>query len=294
MFAGPHRRLKLSVGRVVGETIECRYHGWTFDDCGRGESPGTPKLTTCTDSYEVREEHGRFWVKARGAFADFPVLNPERHYRIGTFDYVVPAPLVLTLDNFTEIEHTGSVHTTFGYELSRMHEVTVRTESTPTTVRVVNAGPTKRLNPIVRRLLRIQPDDLFHDDWTVCFSPVYAVFDHWWTLPDGTRESMVRRRFYIFFTPLTATTTGVIAFVYAKSRYPGPTGGLRLAKPFFRNAIDREMRADVTMLAHLADYNPTLDGMKLSRFDKVMGLTRERIRTIYRGEDQHRLSLAVG
>jgi len=48
------------------------------------------------------------------------------------------------------------------------------------------------------------------------------------------------------------------------------------------------------MLAHLADYNPTLDGMKLSRFDKVMGLTRERIRTIYRGEDQHRLSLAVG
>ena len=292
--ACPHRRLKLSVGRVVGETVECKYHGWTFDACGRGESPGTPKMTTCTNSYDVREQHDRFWIKARGAEATFPIINPHDHFHLGTFDYVVQAPLELTLDNFTEIEHTGTVHTTFGYELARMNEVTVRTESTPTTVRVVNAGPTKRLNPIIRRLLGVRKNDLFHDDWTIHFSPVHSVFDHWWSSPDGARESMVRWRFTIFFTPLTATTTGVIAFVHAKSKYPGPNGGLRLAKPFFRREIDREMRADVAMLGHLADYESTLEGMKLSRFDKVMGLTRERIRTIYRGERDDRISLAAG
>lgn len=41
-----------------------------------------------------------------------------------------------------------------------------------------------------------------------------------------------------------------------------------------RQQIDREIRADVEMLHHLADYDASIDGLKLSRFDKVMGLTR--------------------
>src|SRR6516165_1949227 len=58
----PHRRLKLSVGEVVGERIRCKYHGWTFDGCGNGESPATPKMTACTTSYDVQEEYGLVWV----------------------------------------------------------------------------------------------------------------------------------------------------------------------------------------------------------------------------------------
>ena len=40
----PHRRMRLSLGEVVGEKLRCGYHGWTFDCDGQGESPGTPKL----------------------------------------------------------------------------------------------------------------------------------------------------------------------------------------------------------------------------------------------------------
>src|SRR5207302_10514310 len=29
--ACPHRRLKLSVGAVVGDRLRCQYHGWSFD-----------------------------------------------------------------------------------------------------------------------------------------------------------------------------------------------------------------------------------------------------------------------
>ena len=43
----PHRRSRLSSGTVVGERLQCQYHAWTFDTCGNGESPGTPKLTAC-------------------------------------------------------------------------------------------------------------------------------------------------------------------------------------------------------------------------------------------------------
>src|SRR5262245_10267797 len=37
----PHRRMRLSCGTVVGDKLQCAYHGWTFDRTGAGESPGT-------------------------------------------------------------------------------------------------------------------------------------------------------------------------------------------------------------------------------------------------------------
>lgn len=287
----PHRRLKLSYGRVVGDKVECKYHGWTFDGCGNGESPSTPKMHTCTDSFSAREEHGFVWVKARAANAAFPDINPDGYYHLGNFFHVVPAPLELTVDNFNEIEHSGTVHDTFGYDLDRMHEVRVRFEPADDAVRVVNVGPTKTLNPVFRWLLGVRKGDLFHDEWTTRFSPVYSVYDHWWTSPEGDREGMVRWRLYMFFWPIDADKTAVTSFVYAKSRYPGPAGGLRFAKWLFRREIDREVRQDIAMLEHMADKSVGIEGLKLSRFDKMLGLTRERIARIYRGD--RRVNLAV-
>jgi len=53
-----------------------------------------------------------------------------------------------------------------------------------------------------------------------------------------------------------------------------------LATHLFRREIDREVRQDISMLEHMASKNVR---MKLNRFDKVLGLTRERIDRIYRG-----------
>jgi phenylpropionate dioxygenase-like ring-hydroxylating dioxygenase large terminal subunit len=279
----PHRRLKLSYGRVVGDKIECKYHGWQFDACGNGESPSTPKMTTCTEAFDTREEHGYIWVKSKASNPVFPEINPEGYYHLGNFQHEVPAPLELTVDNFTEIEHSGTVHDTFGYDLERMHEVKVQFETTDETVRVINTGPTKKLFKPYAWLLGIRRGDIFHDDWTTHFSPVYSVYDHWWTSPDGNREAMIRWRLYMFFWPIDADRTAVTSFVYAKSRYPGPAGGLRVAKYIFRREVDREVRQDISMLEHMAVRDVSIDGMKLSRFDKVLGLTRERIHRIYRG-----------
>jgi phenylpropionate dioxygenase-like ring-hydroxylating dioxygenase large terminal subunit len=280
----PHRRLKLSIGRVVGERIECKYHGWTFAVDGQGESPGTPKLHACATSYDLRECEGLLWLKSRGSNAAFPMINPAGDYPIGHYHYVVPAPLEVTLDNFTEIEHTGTVHESFGYEISRMHEVSVEFHSTDDSVRVVNVGPTKRMPRVSAWALGVTNEWNFHDDWTTYFSPVYTVYDHWWTSPDGSQESKVRWRFYIFFTPITDTSTAVHSIVYGRSAWPGPTGGLRWGKYILGHYMDKEMRADVEMLHHLADTSPRIEGLKLSRFDKVLGLNRDRIARIYRGE----------
>ena len=290
----PHRRLKLSAGEVIGDRLRCRYHGWTFDACGNGESPAAPKLTACTTSYDVREEHGLVWLKTRDSDPAFPDIDAAGFFPICTLEHSIPAPLELAVDNFNEIEHSGTVHDTFGYDLDRLSEVQVRFETTDDSVRVVNAGPTKRLNRLFGWMLGVRRGDTFHDDWTTRFSPMYSVFDHWWTSPDGKRESMVRWRLYIFFVPQDDRTTRVFSVTFAKSRYPfGPVGGLRPFRWYMRREIDREIRADVAMLHHLADYGTGIDGLKLSRFDKVLGLTRERIARIYRGAPAGRFELKV-
>ena len=51
-----------------------------------------------------------------------------------------------------------------------------------------------------------------------------------------------------------------------------------------RRKLDHEIRLDVRILEGLASQSTRLEGMKLSRFDKVLGLNRERIERIYRGK----------
>src|SRR5689334_14794648 len=88
----PHRRLKLSAGEVVGDRIRCKYHGWTFDACGYGESPATPKMTTCTASYDTREQHGLVWIKSRDSNPVFPTVDSAGFFPIGIFEHTIPAP----------------------------------------------------------------------------------------------------------------------------------------------------------------------------------------------------------
>jgi phenylpropionate dioxygenase-like ring-hydroxylating dioxygenase large terminal subunit len=279
----PHRRMRLSFGRVVAHRLQCAYHGWTFDRNGNGESPGAPKLQAYTAPYETTERHGAVWVKASDAQAIFPPFDVDGYYHICTLGHEIKAPLELVLDNFTEIEHTPTTHAMFGYPLERMHEVEVRFEPTPSTVRVINSGPSKRLSLLLRLLLGIRARYQFNDDWTTYFSPVYSIYDHWWSDSKKRREGLVRWRLYIFFTPRDEHETTVITFAYVKSRYPGPHGWAHLFRWLFTRMLNHEILLDRHILENLAEQDPRIEGLKLSRFDRVLGLNRERIERIYRG-----------
>lgn len=63
----PHRFVKLSRGQVVGDAIECAYHGWQIN--AQGHCVTVPyletnqKLPTCrVKSYPVQEQDGFIWV----------------------------------------------------------------------------------------------------------------------------------------------------------------------------------------------------------------------------------------
>ena len=63
--ACPHRKLPLSKGRLKGDTIECGYHGLTFDCAGQcvwapggGRIPSNAKVR----AYPVHERYGLVWI----------------------------------------------------------------------------------------------------------------------------------------------------------------------------------------------------------------------------------------
>jgi phenylpropionate dioxygenase-like ring-hydroxylating dioxygenase large terminal subunit len=279
----PHRRMRLSLGWVADEKLVCPYHGWTFGCNGEGESPSTPKLYACTDSFATREVNGFIWIKPAGVEAPFPEFESEGFRFVGTLDETIRVPLETCLDNFAETEHTSIVHAAFGYDINRMQEVKVDYEWDDSTVWVKNAGPCHVRNPVTRRLMGIHPGDNFNSHYSIHFSPIHQVIHHWWTNPVTGKEGLIRYKIYLFFTPVDQGTTRLSGVLYAKSGHIGPAGGLRLFGWYVRKQMRDEIQEDIEILENLADQSPSMEGMKLSRFDKVLGLTRERIQRLYRG-----------
>lgn len=282
----PHRRMRLSLGKVCDGRLRCAYHGWSFDAEGNGESPGAPKLHATLSSYDVAESHGLIWVRARGSDLPMPEIDPAGGVWGGVVGHQVRAPLELLLDNFTEIEHTALVHATFGFPLDRLAEVTCCVESTETEVHTVTEGPCKDPGFLLRLLMGIGKDFHFHSDWVTRFSPVHTVVDHFWDQPGSEREAMIRWRFLHFFVPADEHTSQIFTMAYVTARYPLPSGGVPLFRWFMLRKMTEEVDQDKFILENLADQDISIEGLKLSRFDRPLGLNRERLARVYRGLTQ--------
>lgn len=279
-----HRRANLGNGSVVGGRLQCGYHGWTYDTRGQAESPGTPKLRACTRHYEVQEKYGYIWIRSPESSASMPQFETDGYELVCIRDYQIRAPLEVVLDNFTEVEHTPTTHANFGYDLSRMSEVKTNVESTPDSVRVVNTGPQKKTPWVVQKLAGLKTGDMFTDDWVTYFSPVYTVYEQFWNDPKSGAERRDRYRIYVFFNPLDDERTELVVFAYLRAASRARRFFIQATRPLLSWIVHIEVVCDVRMLESLADKSPDLEGMKLSRFDRVLGLNRERIARIYRGE----------
>ena len=103
----PHRGVRLSLGRVVGNHLACAYHGWEYA-AGNGRCAAIPAMPNdpvpgkvCVRTYPVREMQSMVWVAlpapdGPGATSNGPAaaagsdaLQPERMIRA----LAVQAPL---------------------------------------------------------------------------------------------------------------------------------------------------------------------------------------------------------
>lgn len=143
----PHRNFPLSQGTVVGEAIECPYHGWSFDqDGGCIQIPGCKldadahtkfKAQTC----HVHEIHGVIFVKIGDAGPPTPDLPPL----LGKpgYDHFWWAQGVWIGRAFDAIEnvldpfHTNYIHDGFIRQKAKRVKVNLQVKSTDSSIEMI-------------------------------------------------------------------------------------------------------------------------------------------------------------
>ena len=119
----PHRFAPLSQGKIIGQSVQCPYHGLQFGVDGRcthnphGPVPAAARLKT----YPLLERHGAVWIwmgnagKAdASALADFSVVADAANYAIVRGALRVGANYELITDNLLDLSHAQFLHPLLG------------------------------------------------------------------------------------------------------------------------------------------------------------------------------------
>ena len=117
----PHRKAMLSIGHVVGDSIECGYHGYQFGGdgvCTLIPSGEIPPASFHARAFPVVETYGFIWAwTGDPALAD-PAQIPDLSRNdspewAGVRDYLyVKGNYQLLIDNLLDLTHTFYVHRT--------------------------------------------------------------------------------------------------------------------------------------------------------------------------------------
>ncbi|MDX1958910.1 MAG: Rieske 2Fe-2S domain-containing protein [Leptospiraceae bacterium] len=278
----PHRRMRLSNGKIVENSIQCPYHSWKIDGEGTCISPASGFQNGKANSYDVMRKHGMIWIRERNSSTDFPIFQTDGYHFISSIQTEIEAPLEIVLDNFTETEHTSSVHAFLGFGMNELKDAEVVFDSTESSTRLFNKAKQKKIPWLIRHFIEIKSTDYFIDDWTTYFSPVYTVYDQYWTKGNSTEERPVKLKIYVFFNPIDKDKTQVIAFTFMKYRLLGNLGLNLFIKPAMKWIVNYEVLLDKQMIESIANKEVSLKGTKLSKFDKSLGPNRNRIEKVYR------------
>jgi len=121
--ACPHRKLPLSEGNLIGDTVECGYHGLTFDCAGTCVASPTQRdripRRAVVKSYPVADRYGLLWIW----MGDPDKADPDLIFRIENFDNPdwgrtdggvldIDCNYLWICDNLLDPSHVAWVHVT--------------------------------------------------------------------------------------------------------------------------------------------------------------------------------------
>ncbi len=121
----PHRLAPLSIGTVLGDTLQCRYHGWRFGldgGCVRipsaPESVAIPGRAHASMAFDVAEHLGIIWIAPEEPLLPLPEIpewDDSVYDQIHTEPRRTSAGAAQLMDNFVDASHFATVHvSTFG------------------------------------------------------------------------------------------------------------------------------------------------------------------------------------
>jgi phenylpropionate dioxygenase-like ring-hydroxylating dioxygenase large terminal subunit len=114
----PHRGAALSLGKVVGDTLACPYHGWRFDAAGQCRHyPAHPELQpperARTRAFPCIEQDGLLWVcpgTPRRPPPRLPEVDDPAYSSLLVCEREVAANAYRVIENFLDMAHFGFVH----------------------------------------------------------------------------------------------------------------------------------------------------------------------------------------
>lgn len=275
----PHRRMRLGLGRVEGSEIVCPYHGWRFTADGTGRTPGTRGMKASTRCYETAERNGAIWLRADGEAKDLPNLSFQGYDSIVTLHHKMDAPLYLLLDNMMELEHTASVHSVFGFDTSRLHEVKTSMEKRADGVYIYYEGAQRKLPFYLALLLGVGPGihsgDRFVQHADVHFSPVHAVYDLEWHNPRNDALRGMQLKFVIYFNEIDKGRAEQFTFAYFKGGSALSHALLAATRPVLAANINRELLADIHLVESLKLPEDEDQRFGFDRFDQPLRARRQ-------------------
>jgi len=142
----PHRFAPLSTGALVGDDIQCGYHGLRFDCEGRcvgnPHNGGKPLEAARITSFPLHERFGFVWFwpgdperADPGLIPDFFFLHDDGQWRVQRGMLHVAGNYQLVTDNLLDLTHAPYLHPGF-----KMPNVTPEQQLAATTTRVERKG----------------------------------------------------------------------------------------------------------------------------------------------------------
>lgn len=117
----PHRGAKLSIGRLVNDHLQCRFHGFAFDASGacqsipaNGRTGPRPAVIRC-QVYTAQEAHGFVWLwygEPRTAYPPLPDFGDLDTLPASTFQKTWDVHYSRVIESLLDVAHLPFVHPT--------------------------------------------------------------------------------------------------------------------------------------------------------------------------------------
>jgi phenylpropionate dioxygenase-like ring-hydroxylating dioxygenase large terminal subunit len=117
----PHRFVPLSMGKRIGDTLQCGYHGLSFDATGACASAPNEneqqKARICVKAYTAVERYAVIWLWLGSAESADPTLIPHfdfmsdtEHYAVARGHSHIKANAEFLADNLLDLSHVHYLH----------------------------------------------------------------------------------------------------------------------------------------------------------------------------------------
>lgn len=158
----PHRAFPLEMGRLVGDSVQCGYHGFTFGadgTCQRVPSQSGVPQKSALRRYPVIETGGLVWVWTGNAEAADQRLLPDLGaIGLGRADWAVEqhAPVTiaarytLLIENLLDLSHVTFIHASTIPGGEKVASIPVSVEESEAAMTVVRRGENLPANPLIR------------------------------------------------------------------------------------------------------------------------------------------------